>query len=126
MRYLIATLVAFSSMSASAECWVVDNLKGQSQFSPSYNVEKDKAEGIYHIKIESNAASLSSVGNMYHSGLNYHPLSPISMIGVAENAALTETWTITYNSKVLYTKVRVTQSGTSQISSFVGDVTGKC
>ncbi|EIT2340009.1 hypothetical protein L1O22_003172 [Salmonella enterica] len=126
MNKLVIGAILLAPFGAKAECWVVDNLKGQSQFSPDYVVQKDKAIGTYYVSISGSEASLSSADNAYHSGLQYTPLSTMSMIGRNEDSALTETWTITSGGKALYTKVRNNSAGMSQLSSFIGDVKGKC
>lgn len=126
MKELVILALILASFGAKAECWVVDNLKGQSQFSPDYVVQKDNAIGIYHVSITADKASLSSADNAYYSGLQYTPLSTTSMIGRNEDSALTETWTITTDGKALYTKIRNSSAGKSQLSSFIGDVKGKC
>ncbi|ECJ2264014.1 hypothetical protein FNH73_15485 [Salmonella enterica subsp. salamae] len=117
-----------TSFGASAECWVVKNLTGQSQFSPEYKSQPDKAVGIYFVSINKNSATLSSANNIYDSGLNYFPTSPLSMIGVASSGrgAFIETWAITTDKKAIYTKVRIIEGNYNQLSSFIGNVTGKC
>lgn len=128
MKYVIAVLLALSSVSASADCWVVSNLQGQSQFSPEYMLQKDKVPGVYHISIDDGKASLRLIGDKYDAGLSYFPSSSTSMIGTSygDGRSLIETWTITGDKKVIYTKSRANISTMNQVSSFVGDVTGKC
>jgi hypothetical protein len=128
MKRLVVGALMLASFGASAECWVVSNLKGQTQFGPEYRVQDDTAEGIYHLKINKKSASLDSVGGTYHSGLIYTPTSSISMIGISngDSSSFVETWTIMPDNKVAYTKVRAIPGITTQISSFVGSIDGKC
>lgn len=113
---------------SNAQCWVVSNLKGQSQFSPEYKLQQDEAAGTYHISINGNTSSLTSVGDAYESGLTYSPVSSTSMVGEShgKSNSFIETWAITPDGKVLYTKTRGSSSHWSQLSSFIGDVIGKC
>lgn len=126
-RILALSLLLMPSVS-NAQCWVVSNLKGQSQFSPEYTIQKDEAAGSYHISINGKTASLASVDGTYESGLTYSPVSSTSMVGVsnAQGSAFIETWAITPDGKVIYTKIRSNSSHWSQLSSFIGDVIGKC
>ena len=125
VKLIIAAVVALASFGASAECWVVGDMKGYTQFAPTYDTSEDVVVGVYHVNIDAERATLSADDDSYNSGLIYKPTSDSSMIGSASDSALTETWAITQDGKVLYTKVRVSQSGANQISSFVGDVLGK-
>lgn len=126
-KFSALSLLLMSSVS-NAQCWVVSNLKGQSQFSPEYKIQKDEAAGTYHISINGKIASLASVGGKYESGLTYSPVSSTSMVGVSDgqNNAFIETWAITPDGKAIYTKTRSNYSHWSQLSSFIGDVIGKC
>ncbi|MDE1493065.1 hypothetical protein [Xenorhabdus bovienii] len=128
MKKLIALFIALSPFAANAECWEVSNLKGQSQFSPEYKTQKDEATETYHISITGKTASLKSVGGAYESGLTYSPVSSTSMVGAShgQGSAFIEIWAITPDGKVLYTKTRSSPSHWSQLSSFIGDVIGKC
>jgi hypothetical protein len=121
------SLLLLSSVS-NAQCWVVSNLKGQSQFSPEYKPQQDEAVGTYHLYIDGNTARLTSVGGTYESGLTYSPVSSTAMVGVSngQSSAFIETWAITPDGKVLYTKTRARSSYWNQLSSFIGDVIGKC
>lgn len=127
-KKIILGSLLLSSFCANAECWIVSNLIGQSQFSPEYKSKKDKAVGTYFISIDKGSASLSSANGAYNSGLNYFPTSPLSMMGVSssDRGYFIETWAITPDKKAIYTKVRIIDGGHNQLSSFIGDVTGKC
>lgn len=126
MKLIIATVVALASFGASAECWVVGDMKGYTQFAPAYDTSEDVVVGVYHVNIDAERATLSADDGSYNSGLIYKPTSDSSMIGSSSNSALTETWAITPDGKVFYTKVRIPQSGANQLSSFIGNVLGKC
>ncbi|MEG0422358.1 MAG: hypothetical protein RR589_15815 [Hafnia sp.] len=126
MRFIITALLAMISVSVNAECWVVSNLKGQSQFGPEYKTKKDEVIGTYHVSINGNSAILLSVGDTYSSGLIYTPTSETSMIGTSTKGSLIETWAIMPDGRVFYTKTRSTDSHLNQLSSFIGDVIGKC
>lgn len=129
MNKLIVTfLLVIVSVSAKADCWVVSNLTGKSMFSPDYTYTDDKALGVYHISINGNKASVSLVGDTYNSEMSYNPVTPTSIIGVLywDKYSLIETWTITSDNRVIYTKVRSNPSMFNQMSSFIGDVVGKC
>ncbi|TXE60096.1 hypothetical protein [Serratia nematodiphila] len=128
MKAIIATALMITSFSSLAECWVVSNLNGQTQFAPNYDIQIDKAEGVYHVSINGDKASLTSLNDTYHSGLSYSPTSSISMVGATygNGVSFVETWTITPDGKAIYTKVKSSHNSPSQLSSFIGDVTGKC
>ncbi|HEO8934586.1 TPA: hypothetical protein QIF01_003378 [Serratia marcescens] len=128
MKLLLIAAFIFTPLCSQAECWIVGNLKGQSQFSPEYKPQKDEAPGVYHISISNGKASLTLVDDKYDAGLSYLPSSASSMIGTShgDGRSLIETWTITGDKKVIYTKSRANISTMNQVSSFVGDVIGKC
>lgn len=128
MSKILALSLLLVSSIANAQCWVVSNLKGQSQFSPEYKIQKDEVVGIYHVTINGNTASLSSIGDVYKTGLIYFPVSSNSMVGASygDVSSFIETWAIMADGKVIYTKIRSNPSHLNQLSSFIGDVIGKC
>ncbi|MFW5393888.1 hypothetical protein V1951_21705 [Yersinia sp. 2544 StPb PI] len=130
IKYLVA-IIALSSFSVSAECWVVANLKGYS----AYNTDKyvfDKnaiSNGVFHVDIREEKADLRLVGDSFSgAGLHYIPASPASMVGFFSEGdkSTIETWAITKDKKVMYSKVMINPETLNSTSSFVGDVVGKC
>ncbi len=129
-KYLLA-LVAIGPMYASAQCWVVSNLKGYSAFEQGgYAYEKNgMAKSVFQVNISKDKAELRMVDNeLGGGGLEYMPISSSSMIGfyIEGSMSTIETWAITNENKVLYSKVVNNHKLVTGTTSLVGDVVGDC
>lgn len=129
MKLIIAAFAVFASMSASAECWVVGDMKGTTYSKvDAYRAEKDGFSGAFHITISGKNADVRYSG-MDAGGVDYTPLSENTIIGVTgqgESARAIETWAIMPDGNVTMTK---TITGAGQLNGarvFVGKVKGKC
>ncbi|MFL4429634.1 hypothetical protein REF28_01330 [Serratia marcescens] len=128
LKKLIITAIMLTSFSSQADCWIVGDMKGQSQFAPDFLPQADEVAGKYRININGSEASVAGVDDVYNSGLTYKALSPISVLGTVyrDGSSFIETWTFAAGNKVIYTKAKANYSHLTQSSSFVGDVVGKC
>ncbi|EMH6402754.1 hypothetical protein RYG28_001137 [Providencia rettgeri] len=129
-KYLLA-LVAVIPVYVNAQCWVVTNLNGYSAFEQSdYLYEKNgMAKSVFQININKDKADLKMVNNeLGGGGLEYMPISTSSMIGFYVNGdtSTIETWSITDQNKVLYSKVVNNHKLVTGTTSLVGDVVGTC
>ncbi|HGY1113496.1 hypothetical protein AB7340_21030 [Providencia alcalifaciens] len=124
-------LVAVTPVYVNAQCWVVTNLNGYSAFEQSdYLYEKNgMAKSVFQININKDKAELKMVNNeLGGGGLEYMPISTSSMIGFYVNGdtSTIETWSITDQNKVLYSKVVNNHKLVTGTTSLVGDVVGTC
>lgn len=129
-KYLLA-LLSVIPVYVNAQCWVVTNLNGYSAFEQSdYLYERNgMAKSVFQIKINKDKAELKMVNNeLGGGGLEYMPISASSMIGfyVAGDMSTIETWSITDQNKVLYSKVVNNHKLVTGTTSLVGDVVGTC
>lgn len=129
-KYLLALTVVIP-MCANAQCWVVANLKGYSAFEQrDYLYEKNgMTKSIFQININKDKAELKMVNNeLGGGGLEYIPVSTSSMIGfyVDGDMSTIETWSITDQNKVLYSKVVNNHQLVTGTTSLIGDVIGDC
>lgn len=129
-KYLLA-LVAVTPVYVNAQCWVVTNLNGYSAFEQSdYLYEKNGlAKSVFQININKDKAELKMVNNeLGGGGIEYMPISTSSMIGFYVNGdtSTIETWSITDQNKVLYSKVVNNHKLVTGTTSLVGDVVGTC
>lgn len=131
MKIIIIAVLACTSMSVSAECWLVSNLKGHSAYNTDGYIfnRNGITNGNFQVEITKDEADLRLVGDtLSGGGLHYIPASPVSMVGffTEGNKSTIETWAITDDNKVMYSKVMSNPEALNSTSSFVGDVIGKC
>ncbi|WP_447885467.1 hypothetical protein [Serratia fonticola] len=131
MKYIIVAVLACSSMSVNAECWVVSNLKGYSAYNTdSYFFNRNGiTNGVFQVEITKDKADLRLVGDsLSGGGLQYIPASPVTMVGffTEGNKSTLETWAITNDNKVMYSKIMSNPDALNSTTAFVGDVIGKC
>lgn len=132
MRINILLISAiFLSFNASSKCWVVTNLSGYGAMDvDSYEYSKDKiTNGVFQVSIDGDKAGLFNVGgSIVSSGMAYLPVSTDTMAGIYHDNLTTtvETWSITKDNKLLYSKVINSSTAINSTKSFVGDVVGTC
>lgn len=131
MKYIIVAVLACSSMSVNAECWVVSNLKGYSAYNTdSYSFNRNGiTNGVFQVEITKDKADLRLVGDsLSGGGLQYIPATPVTMVGffTEGNKSTVETWAITNDNKVMYSKIMSNPDALNSTTAFVGDVIGKC
>ncbi|HCT7003382.1 TPA: hypothetical protein OT652_003183 [Morganella morganii] len=131
MKSIAALLFILLPFQSIAKCWVVANLHGYSAYqNDEFNYKKNgMSNSIFHVLITKNKADLSLVGDTIGiSGLSYAPVSKTSMVGfnVDGDMSVIESWAITGDNKVLYTKTINDHEIVTGTSSFVGDVVGSC
>lgn len=129
-KYLLA-LVAIFPLCASAQCWLVSNLKGYSAYeSEKYKyIENGMSNAIFQVEINKDSGDVRLISDTFGGGgLEYTPISPSSMVGlyINNNTSTIETWSITDKNKVLYSKVVNNHELVTGTTSLVGDVVGTC
>ncbi|WP_048224783.1 hypothetical protein [Citrobacter sp. BIDMC108] len=128
MRYLMFLAFFLSTASASAECWVVKDMKGVNSASHGdYNFEKDGFSGTFRISADGDKASVTYSGSDA-GGLSYGHILPNTIIGVSnnENGQVVETWIIGKNGMVKMTKVINGFGDFDSVKAMVGKVVSKC
>ncbi|EJD6046022.1 hypothetical protein ABN357_12400 [Providencia rettgeri] len=131
MRVLfISLLCSLFPLASVAQCWSVTNLKGYSAYEAEhYEYSKNgMSKSIFNIDITKDHAKLNVVNGAHVAGIEYMPVSSSSMVGfyVDGNISVVETWAITNQNKVLYSKVVNNHESVTGTTSFVGDVVGDC
>ncbi|MEI7219130.1 hypothetical protein WCT79_19220 [Pectobacterium carotovorum] len=129
MKCVIAAMMALSSMSASADCWVVEEMKGTS-FSErnAYKAESDGFGGTFMLSINGDMASVKYSGSDA-GGVVYHALSPTSIIGLSsegDTKRVVDSWVIQPDGKVLMSKTITGFGEFDSVKAFVGKVKSKC
>lgn len=128
MRSLMFLALFLSSASASAECWVVKDMKGVNSASHGgYNFEKDGFSGTFRIFADGDKASIKYSGSDA-GGLSYGQILPNTIIGLSnnENGQVVETWNIGKNGIVKMTKVISGFGDFDSVKAMVGKVASKC
>ncbi|MFM1686138.1 hypothetical protein [Aeromonas salmonicida] len=134
MRFLamLGLLLGAYSPHTIADCWVVTNLSGYGAIaSDKYAFDKDQfTNGVFQVSIDGKDGNVTSVGKSIMTGdMFYMPVSGDTLIGLYSDDRWTtvETWSITRDKKVLYTKtINSTDNKWSTSRSMVGDVVGAC
>lgn len=133
MKRAIITLALLSTPTLSyADCWIVSGLHGKSAFSgDEYDFIDDSVTGVkFKVAINGNKASITNMADTAISEVSYVPLSNNTIVGSyqAGGGITVETWSITSDKKVIYSKV-MNIPGLQDLTStkaFVGDVVGNC
>lgn len=130
-RFLLSTLMIIP-LSSKADCWLVANLHGYGAMSgDDYSYGKDGVtNGVFKVSITNGNAGIYNVSQNYAPDMRYTAVSDNSIVGVyqAGGGITIETWSITTDKKVMYSKV-MNIPGMQKLTStksFVGDVVGNC
>lgn len=134
MRFLalFGVLLGVYVTPATADCWVVTNLHGYGAMAADHWVfAKDKiTNGVFQVSNDGKSSNVVAVGqSLQGTGIQYFPVNETSLVGVYSDSDLTtvETWSITNDKKVLYTKViNSLDNSWSASRSMIGDVVGHC
>ena len=130
----VATFLAliFLANTSFAGCWLASNFHGSASMSgDSYKFIDDAfTDSVFRIAIDGNKASIANVSTGNNHDMQYASLSDNTLVGMYQaNGGITvETWSITADKKVLYSKV-MNIPAMQQLTStkaFVGDVIGTC
>lgn len=127
-----AALLGLSTPYAIADCWIVTNISGYGTTAHDrYDFTEDKiTDGVFQVAVDGDNSKVTSVGkSLSGDGLVYVAVSSNTLIGFYHDTNLTtvETWSITNDKKVLYTKVINSPDNSWTTSrSMVGDVVGHC
>lgn len=127
---LLATILLSSA--AQANCWLINNLHGRASMSgDNYDFIEDGTTGsVFKLIIDGKNASVVEINSGYKSDMSYTAMSNNTIVGMYEagGGITVETWSITTDKKVLYSKVMNTPGIQMMTStkSFVGDVIGNC
>lgn len=131
-NYIIAMALLSLSPLSNANCWIVSGLQGKSSFSDGgYSFIDDSMIDIaFKLTINEDMASLTNMDGSSVSDLSYVPLSSSTMVGSYQSGGgiTVETWSVTKDKKVMYSKV-MNIPGYQKLTStkaFVGDVAGTC
>lgn len=134
MKKLLAIGLLFFPLWVSAECWIASNLKGHSAYNTSnYQFKKNGIDNAsFKINIDSKNPNVALVNDPLNgmTGLTYYMMSPRNIVGVFidGNKSTIESWVITNDSKLLYTKT-INDMGPARMSgttAFIGDIIGLC
>ncbi|UWM65084.1 hypothetical protein [Enterobacter sp. CP102] len=131
-RSLIAFTLLSLPLMSYADCWIISGLKGKASFSQDeYEFIDDQITGAaFKMIINDDKASVTTLSGEPLSDMRYVPLSSNTIVGSyqAGGGITVETWSVTTDKKVMYTKVMnipAFQQITST-KSFIGDIAGKC
>lgn len=115
-----------------ANCWIVSGLQGKSSFNDdNYKFIDDGMTGVaIKLSINGNMASVTNLDGSSISDVTYVPLSSNTIIGSyqAGDGITVETWSITDDKKVMYSKVMniPKMQKLTSTKAFVGNVAGSC
>lgn len=125
--YYLGCVLLLASSSASAGCWVIENLRGSGAYEYNqFAIKNDGfAEKVVVVNIDKKSPSVTD------SIMNYTVLSPTAMSGTyATELGLTiQTWQIsTDETKAMMTLNRTNKNNVLQdaVASFIGDVKARC
>ncbi|MFQ2471574.1 hypothetical protein ACTG2K_09485 [Aeromonas caviae] len=127
-----AALLGLSTPYAIADCWIVTNISGYGATAhDNYNFTEDKiTNGVFQVAVDGDNSKVTSVGkSLSGDGLVYVEVSKNTLIGFYHDTNFTtvETWSITTDKKVLYTKIiNAPDNSWTTSRSMVGDVVGHC
>lgn len=131
-RIVIALAVMSISISSYADCWIISDLKGKSAFSQDdYDFIDDAvSSAAFKLVIDGDKASITNLNGSAISDMSYVPISSNTIVGSYQSGGgiTVETWSVTTDKKVMYSKV-MNIPGLQQLTStkaFVGDISGTC
>ncbi|MFM5040003.1 hypothetical protein [Aeromonas caviae] len=129
---IFGALLGMYSAHVIADCWVVTNLHGYGAMAAdNWMFSQDNiTNGVFQISNDGKNSSVVIVGkSLQGTDLQYVPVNETTSVGVYSDLELTtvETWSITNDKKVLYTKViNSLDNSWSASRSMIGDVVGYC
>lgn len=131
-RVVLALSILSLPLASYADCWIVSGLKGKSAFSQDgYDFIDDAVSGsAFKIIIDGDKASITNLSGAAISDMSYVPISSNTIVGSYQSGGgiTVETWSVTTDKKVMYSKV-MNIPGLQQLTStkaFVGDISGNC
>ncbi|EIX9440360.1 hypothetical protein HA502_13965 [Klebsiella pneumoniae] len=132
ITYILLPLLSILPLQANAGCWIVSNLHGKSSFSgDAYDFVDDGVSGaVFKLTIDNTLVTVTDLDGKAVSDIKYVALSDNTAVGRydAGGGITVETWSVTTDKKVLYSKV-MNIPGFQTLTStkaFVGDVAGSC
>ena len=128
MKKLVSAALIMASFGASADCWIVKDMKGASYAShDNYGFEKDGFSGTFMISIDGNNASVRYSGGDA-GGVSYGAILPNTIVGINnnQNGQVIETWAIGKDGVVKMTKIINGFGGFDSAKAFIGSVKIKC
>lgn len=131
MKSILLSTILMSS-AAQADCWLVANLQGRAAMNgDNYSfIDDGVTGGVFQLSVDGDKASVFNVSSGYSPDMTYSSLSSNTIVGVyqAGGGITVETWSITADKKVIYSKVMNTPGIQMMTSTkaFVGDVVGNC
>lgn len=133
MNKIIISIIMLAIPTFSyANCWIVSGLQGKSSFNDdNYKFIDDGMTGVaIKLSINGNVASVTNLDGTNISDVTYVPLSSNTIIGSyqAGGGVTVETWSITDDKKVMYSKVMniPKMQKLTSTKAFVGNVAGSC
>lgn len=133
MNKIIISIIMLAIPTFSyANCWIVSGLQGKSSFNDdNYKFIDDGMTGVaIKLSINGNVASVTNLDGSSISDVTYIPLSSNTIIGSyqAGDGITVETWSITDDKKVMYSKVMniPKMQKLTSTKAFVGNVAGSC
>ncbi len=133
MNKIIISIIMLAIPTFSyANCWIVSGLQGKSSFNDdNYKFIDDGMTGVaIKLSINGNVASVTNLDGSSISDVTYVPLSSNTIIGSyqAGGGITVETWSITDDKKVMYSKVMniPKMQKLTSTKAFVGNVAGSC
>ncbi len=133
MNKIIISIIMLAIPTFSyANCWIVSDLQGKSSFNDdNYKFIDDGMTGVaIKLSINGNVASVTNLDGSSISDVTYVPLSSNTIIGSyqAGDGITVETWSITDDKKVMYSKVMniPKMQKLTSTKAFVGNVAGSC
>lgn len=131
MNKIIISIIMLAIPTFSyANCWIVSGLQGKSSFNDdNYKFIDDGMTGVaIKLSINGNVASVTNLDGSSISDVTYIPLSSNTIIGSyqAGDGITVETWSITDDKKVMYSKVMniPKMQKLTSTKAFVGNVAG--
>ena len=131
-KIIISIIMLAIPIFSYANCWIVSGLQGKSSFNDdNYKFIDDGMTGVaIKLSINGNAASVTNLDGSSISDVTYVPLSSNTIIGSyqAGGGITVETWSITDDKKVMYSKVMniPKMQKLTSTKAFVGNVAGSC
>nr|DAI72763.1 MAG TPA: hypothetical protein [Caudoviricetes sp.] len=129
MKLIIALLIASIPACATADCWIVNDMKGVSYSARNdYKLETDSFSGTFKIKIDADNSSVTYSGEDA-GGVSYKPFSSTHLIGFGTDGnggTMSESWSIQPNGVVIMSKIISGYGQFDSTKAMTGKVSGKC
>ncbi|MFJ5981929.1 hypothetical protein ACIQCX_13545 [Enterobacter cancerogenus] len=131
-RIVLALSIMSLSLASYADCWIISGLMGKSAFSQDgYDFIDDSVSGsVFKLRIDGEKASVTNLDGSAISDMSYVALTDSTVVGSYQSGGgiTVETWSVTTDKKVMYSKV-MNIPGFQKLTStkaFVGVVSGSC